>query len=389
MPAETISTDALPNLTRDGVPTVDPAVDPAVVFGAFCAAGLWPGLGRTTAARLPEAGIRTPSDVDATRLATVPGVSPARARRLADSFSAAGNAYAAAELLVLADLPVRLIRRLVDELGPGVADALRADPWALLAAGEAELAQADRLARAMGAGRDDGRRGPAVVAHLLRRAALRSGDTAAPVDTLLRAAARDGVVDPAAALGTAVEEGRMVVTDGLVALERYVTAEQALAEGVARLLAIAEPLRPGSVRPRTPAAPARPTAATENDDLPDMFDDFDGEDPEDDPGEPADPEPVAAAEEAEDEDVAAVLAGLDETQLHAARTALDVGVSVLTGGPGTGKSRTVAAVVRLARAAGAQVALAAPTGRAAKRLEELCGWPASTLHRLLQAQGMS
>ncbi|SBW23125.1 exodeoxyribonuclease V [Candidatus Protofrankia californiensis] len=64
-------------------------------------------------------------------------------------------------------------------------------------------------------------------------------------------------------------------------------------------------------------------------------------------------------------------------------------MSVLTGGPGTGKSRTVAAVVRLARAAGAQVALAAPTGRAAKRLEELCGWPASTLHRLLQAQGMS
>jgi exodeoxyribonuclease V alpha subunit len=61
-------------------------------------------------------------------------------------------------------------------------------------------------------------------------------------------------------------------------------------------------------------------------------------------------------------------------------------VTVLTGGPGTGKSRTVATLVALAEAAGRSVALAAPTGRAAKRLEELCESPASTLHRLLGAQ---
>jgi exodeoxyribonuclease V alpha subunit len=63
------------------------------------------------------------------------------------------------------------------------------------------------------------------------------------------------------------------------------------------------------------------------------------------------------------------------------------GVSVLTGGPGTGKSRTVAAVVAMAAAHGLTVALAAPTGRAAKRLEELTGAPATTVHRLLGAQG--
>ena len=63
------------------------------------------------------------------------------------------------------------------------------------------------------------------------------------------------------------------------------------------------------------------------------------------------------------------------------------GVSVLTGGPGTGKSRTVAAVVAMAAARGLTVALAAPTGRAAKRLEELTGAPATTVHRLLGAQG--
>jgi exodeoxyribonuclease V alpha subunit len=65
------------------------------------------------------------------------------------------------------------------------------------------------------------------------------------------------------------------------------------------------------------------------------------------------------------------------------------GVTVLAGGPGTGKSRTVAAVVALAAERGLRVALAAPTGRAAKRLEELAGAPATTLHRLLGAQGRS
>ena len=62
---------------------------------------------------------------------------------------------------------------------------------------------------------------------------------------------------------------------------------------------------------------------------------------------------------------------------------------MLTGGPGTGKSRTVAAVVALAHVRNQRIALAAPTGRAAKRLEELTGEPAMTIHRLLGAQGMT
>ena len=80
-------------------------------------------------------------------------------------------------------------------------------------------------------------------------------------------------------------------------------------------------------------------------------------------------------------------AELDDRQRAAVVAVADHGVSVLTGGPGTGKSRTVAAVVSLAAQAGLRVALAAPTGRAAKRLEELAGAPATTLHRLLGAQG--
>jgi exodeoxyribonuclease V alpha subunit len=71
-------------------------------------------------------------------------------------------------------------------------------------------------------------------------------------------------------------------------------------------------------------------------------------------------------------------------QKAAVRLALTERVAVLTGGPGCGKSYTVRAVVTLARAKRAKIALAAPTGRAAKRLSELAGLEAATLHRLLQ-----
>jgi exodeoxyribonuclease V alpha subunit len=71
-------------------------------------------------------------------------------------------------------------------------------------------------------------------------------------------------------------------------------------------------------------------------------------------------------------------------QAEAVRLALTERVAVLTGGPGCGKSYTTRAVVALARAKRAKVLLAAPTGRAAKRLGELAGLEAATLHRLLQ-----
>jgi exodeoxyribonuclease V alpha subunit len=71
-------------------------------------------------------------------------------------------------------------------------------------------------------------------------------------------------------------------------------------------------------------------------------------------------------------------------QEQAVRLALTDKVAVLTGGPGCGKSFTVRSIVALARAKTAKIILAAPTGRAAKRLSELAGIEASTLHRQLQ-----
>jgi exodeoxyribonuclease V alpha subunit len=71
-------------------------------------------------------------------------------------------------------------------------------------------------------------------------------------------------------------------------------------------------------------------------------------------------------------------------QEQAVRLALTEKVAVLTGGPGCGKSFTVRSIVMLAKAKGAKVLLAAPTGRAAKRLAELTGVDAATVHRMLE-----
>lgn len=73
-------------------------------------------------------------------------------------------------------------------------------------------------------------------------------------------------------------------------------------------------------------------------------------------------------------------------QEHAVRVALTHRLTVLTGGPGTGKTTTVRTILDLCRAAGYRVLLAAPTGRAAKRLAETTGQEAKTLHRMLEFQ---
>ena len=76
--------------------------------------------------------------------------------------------------------------------------------------------------------------------------------------------------------------------------------------------------------------------------------------------------------------------GLSEQQRSAIRMALTHPVSVLTGGPGTGKTTCLKALITALEKQGMRYALASPTGRAAKRLSEATGRPASTIHRLLE-----
>lgn len=75
---------------------------------------------------------------------------------------------------------------------------------------------------------------------------------------------------------------------------------------------------------------------------------------------------------------------LAEKQIEAVRTAAESKVMVLTGGPGTGKTTILLGVLKMFSAAGAGILLAAPTGRAAKRMGEATGREAKTIHRLLE-----
>lgn len=80
---------------------------------------------------------------------------------------------------------------------------------------------------------------------------------------------------------------------------------------------------------------------------------------------------------------------LDEMQRNAVLKAIQRGVMVLTGGPGTGKTTTIHVMLRYFEKEQLQIELAAPTGRAAKRMSEACGMEARTLHRLLEVSGAS
>src|ERR1700744_4507312 len=298
------------------------------LFGEFCTAGLWPGVGRSMAEKLQAAGITSPDDVTAGRLELVEGVGPKRAARLAAAFTPAPPG-----LLTSCRVPARFAGQAVALLGPLAADQLREDPWKLLTLPQIKPEQADWFARQLldQATPADPPRGRALVVHLLNKAS-RDGHTAAPADAVLTALGRFGVGDPAAAVEAAIEDGSVqpfeahqaadteeaadadgAVEDGLddaadgdddayaltspgtlLALTQFAIAEDAVAEGLQRLAATAEPL-PGSG------------------------------------------DPLEAVTDAE----------LDDKQHAAVAAVAEHGVSVLTGGPGTGKSRTVAAGVAL------------------------------------------
>src|SRR4051812_20114449 len=216
-----------------------------------------------------------------------------------------------------------------DTLGPDAARRLKDDPWALLSLHGVGLGDADRLAIAVlsGADRQDSRRGRAIVGLTLRTA-TRDGHTVLPADLVVAALQAEGISDPVAAIVAAVESGDVLEHEPpepddpdaepdpalrALSLARYGMAEEAVAEGIARLAASAERIAdPASVR--------------------------------------------------------TVAKGLDAKQAAAVAQVLESGVSLLTGGPGTGKSRTVAAIVKLLRAKGAGIALPAPPRPAPKRV---------------------
>ncbi len=195
---------------------------------------------------------------------------------------------------------------------------------------------ADGIAKALGHENDAAFRVAAGLAHGLGRAAI-EGHTGLPTELLCERTAAFLEVDLLRVEGVLAEclAADRLIEDGLVYLPDLHAAEVAVAAGVHRLLA---------------------SGATSDGLITAIPDD--------------------ALQRA---------GGLEPSpdQRAALATVLGSRLGVVTGGPGVGKTTIVRALIDLLAAEGLKVALAAPTGRAARRLTEACGRPASTLHRLL------
>lgn len=250
---------------------------------------------------------------------------------------------ALAELVRLcepAQVPDAVVRAIHAHYGSEAPETVRADPYAILAVERCRFAHADALARRLGVDPLDPRRLSAGAVAALAAAQRREGHQYLTRIQCTQAAARLLKVDGAAAgdgVRAAAAAGRLVIDGGegthpAVYTPAGLEAERDLACDLARILHAARS------RVRGAAGSAEPSAE------------------------------------------------LTAGQAEAVRLALQTPVAVLTGGPGTGKTRTVQEVVAAAEQAGLNLALCAPTGRAAKRLEELVGRPAGTIHRLLEAR---
>ncbi|MFI0419775.1 ATP-dependent RecD-like DNA helicase [Spongiactinospora sp. 9N601] len=249
----------------------------------------------------------------------------------------------AALMVVLQGLGISplLAAKIYQVYGEESAQILTGDPYRLI--GQVRgiaFHTADRIALRSGVSERDGRRIRAGVLDRLEAAAARDGHCFMPMPVLLAAAARLVEQDEdlvRAAIDALTAEKRIVVEpspvvpgQAVVYIKEQHARESALAAQLARLCRARSTL------------PMRPYAEDET---------------------------------------------LHDDQRAAVNLALTSTVSVLTGGPGCGKSHTVRVIAATVRAMGGTVTLTAPTGMAAKRLSEATGLPAMTVHRMLARRG--
>jgi exodeoxyribonuclease V alpha subunit len=329
-------------------------IAPATLEGMrkYLGSGLIKGIGPEFAARIVDRfGIETLEvlDSDPGRISEVPGIGPTRARAIRDAWSAQREVRKVMVFLQGYGVSPAFAARIYKRYGVAAVALLRENPYRLaFDVWGIGFLSADKLAAALGIARESAARIDAGVRHVLEQAST-DGDVFVPRERLVReAAALLGTAEglPQAAVDRLAQAGEVAVEarpeasplDGGEAV--YTTAlhraEVALANGVIRLLA---------AEGKTVAIDAKRALAW-----------YEGE------------------------------AGitLARHQAEAVERALVERVLVITGGPGVGKTTIVRGVVSILTRKGLRVSLAAPTGRAAKRLSEATGQPAATLHRLME-----
>ena len=278
------------------------------------------------------------------RLAEVPGISPQKARAIGVSFQKQFGMRKLLEFLLKGGLPGELAMPLYKAYGDLAMEALNDDPYLLTEDFfGASFAVVDQFAVRNGVEAEDPRRVQSAAVYTLRHN-LGNGHTFLPADKLCMATATMISIDAETVRETLDDlnmAGKLVVDTlkGITVcyLPDYYEAETYVAERMREM-------------------------AAQVPEVPDRLD-----------GTLAAVQREIGTEYAPDQ---------REAILKAARST----VMLLTGGPGTGKTTTVNGILGLFDRLGIKTVLAAPTGRAANRLKELCGREAATIHRLLETQ---
>ncbi|HEY7483103.1 MAG TPA: ATP-dependent RecD-like DNA helicase [Streptosporangiaceae bacterium] len=327
---------------------------PATIQGIrrYLGSGLIKGIGPVMAERMVDhfgTGILRVIEEEPERLSEVYGLGPKRSKRIAAAWE---EQKAIKEVMVFLQghgVSTSLAVRIYKEYGETSIEVVKTQPYRLAAdVWGIGFKTADTIARAVGIPHDSPERIKAGLQYTLSEAAD-DGHCYLPEPNLISDAAKildveHGLIGPCLD-ALAAEEG--VVREAIgdvpaVYLVPFHRAERSLATGLLELLRTPEDRLPAFQRVDWAKALGWLRGRTSAD--------------------------------------------LAPEQEEAVRLALTEKVAVLTGGPGCGKSFTVRSVVELATAKRAKIVLVAPTGRAAKRLAELTGYEAATVHRLLQLQ---
>ena len=312
----------------------------------YLGAGLVKGIGPQFASRIVERfGIRTLEILDAQpeRIREVPGIGPSRAQAIQEAWTAQRRLREVMVFLQGYGVSPAFAARIYKRYGAAAVARVRENPFRLaFDVWGIGFLSADRLATALGIARDSDARVQAGVRHVLDQADG-LGHVYLPRSRLVEEAAKLLEVEPRLveaavdSLGRAGDVAIESTPEGAAVFEvGLFRAEVAASAGLLRLL-------------HSRGTPLRVDAGR-----------------------------AIARYQAEARIV------LAPQQAEAVRRALHDPLLVITGGPGVGKTTIVRGIVNTLVRQGLTVALAAPTGRAAKRLQEATGQPAATLHRLLE-----
>ncbi len=338
----TYGTQFKAEVARRGMPQGEKAIFDYLASGAV------KGIGMATARRMVEEFGEVALDVlerTPEKLTAIKGITKKRAESMGEAFRLQMGMRRLLDFLLEHSLPPQLGMPLYRRFGDRALEAVEANPY-LLSEGEMSIpfAQADKLALELGFAGDHPQRLEAGVAFVLQHN-LDNGHTFLPRQKLLQAAA--------ALLGTPDPES---LEDALeVLLERGAVIEEAAAGEDACYLALFH-------KAETIVA-ERISAMSRSELCP-----------------PEDMEGLITRMEKEQGITYA------PQQRSAVEMAARCQVMLLTGGPGTGKTTSLKGILSLFEGMGLETALAAPTGRAAKRMGELCGAEGTTIHRLLETR---